>query len=115
MEILSKQIIICEKYKVQPLPAPSYLKVGISQNVREGILPINGLRISPEADTSGWYIWAGETMSEDPSFFFPLHVEHLKTWCPEILPYLQLPVGWRFLIAPNHEDVWFDESIVKGK
>jgi hypothetical protein len=27
-------------------------------------------------------------------------------------PYLALPPGWRFLIAPDYEDVWFDESLL---
>ncbi|WP_429851321.1 immunity protein Imm33 domain-containing protein [Brevibacillus porteri] len=30
------------------------------RNEREGVLPLNGLRIHPEHDTTGWYIWAGE-------------------------------------------------------
>jgi hypothetical protein len=27
------------------------------------------------------------------------------------MPYLSLPPGWRFLIAPGHEDVWEDQSL----
>ncbi len=27
---------------------------------------------------------------------------------PEVLPYLALPPGWRFLIADGYEDGWFD-------
>ncbi len=86
------------------------LKVGISQNVKEGVLPINGVRTRTEGDTTGWYIWAGE-WSDDPDFFVPLHVEHLVRWCPAVIPFLMLPVGWRFLIAPDYEDVWFDSEI----
>jgi hypothetical protein len=82
------------------MECPSHLKVGIARNVREGLQPLNGLRINPSSDTTGWYFWAGQEKSDDPDFFLPLHVEHLKTWCPEVLPYLSLPPGWRFLIAP---------------
>lgn len=76
-----------------------------------GQLPINGVRCLPEKGTTGWYIWAGETMSDDPDFFVPLHVSHLGSWCPEVLPYLELPPGWRFLVAPGHEDAWFDPEV----
>jgi hypothetical protein len=110
-----KQIELCRKYNVKPLPAPKYLKVGIARNVKGALLPLNGLRLVPEADTTGWYIWAGEVFSEEPDFFGPLHVEHLSLWRPEVIPYLLLPPGWRFLIAPDYEDVWYDENLLKDK
>lgn len=92
--------------------AASDLKVGISENVKDRTsLPINGLRHPPEVDTTGWYIWAGEALSDDPDFFNALHVTHLDAWCPEVIPYLALPPGWRFLIASGYEDVWYDETL----
>lgn len=51
-------------------------------------------------------------MSSDPDFFQPLRVEHLTHWCPAVIPYLLLPPGYRFQIAPGHEDVWFDASLL---
>src|SRR5579863_10655561 len=111
--IVQSQLIICNRYGVIPVPAPSDLKVGIARNVRTGLFPLNGLRHAPKGDTTGWYFWAGENMSGDPSFFEPLHVEHLSEWCPELLPYLQLPPGWRFLLAPGIEDVWQDVTLLE--
>ena len=73
---------------------------------------MNGLRHPEAGDTTGWYLWAGDDLSDDPEFFVPLHVEHLKDWRPEFLDYLALPSGWRFLIAPGYEDVWFDDSLL---
>jgi hypothetical protein len=70
------------------------------------------MRIRPEGDTTGWYIWAGGEPSPDPDFFVPVHVKHLSNWSPDVIRYLQLPPGWRFQIAPGHEDVWFDESLL---
>jgi hypothetical protein len=95
--------------------AASHLKVGVARNVKERLQPLNGLRILPEGDTTGWYIWAGTQWSDDPDFFMPLHVEHLPSWCAAAIPYLQLPPGWRFLLAPGQEDVWFDADLLKGK
>jgi hypothetical protein len=87
-------------------------KVGIALNVKSGQLPINGLRHPVEGDSSGWYIWAGEELDSSPDFFKPLHVEHLHEWCPDAEKYLSLPPGWRFLIAGDYEDVWFDKSLL---
>ena len=51
-------------------------------------------------------------MSDAPDYFKPLHVEHLKEWCPEVEKYLGLGPGWRVLIAGEYEDVWYDESLL---
>lgn len=103
---------VCRKFSAEYLPSPNSLKLGISLNIKEGIEPINGLRHPPEGDTTGWYIWAGEELSDCSDFFKPLHVEHIAEWCPQIIKYLGLAPGWRFLIAGNYEDVWFDESLL---
>lgn len=111
--IESSQKEVCEKYGAAYCPSPSNMKVGIALNVREEVTPINGLRHPPEGDTTGWYIWAGEELSADPHFFKPLHVEHLSDWCPRVQRYLGLPPGWRFLIAGDYEDVWYDDSLLE--
>lgn len=110
IEELQKKI--CQQYQSEFFSAPNNLKVGIAINVREGLMPINGLRHPPEYDTSGWYIYAGEKISPEPDFFKPLHIEHLDDWCPQVKKYLGLPPGWRFLIDGEYEDVWFDESLL---
>lgn len=75
--------------------------------------PLNGLRSRPVGTTAGWYIWGGDTLSTDPDFFSPLHVSHLPEHCPDVLPYLALPPGWRFLLGSHdHADVWYDEQIL---
>jgi hypothetical protein len=81
-------------------------------NLRDKIVPVNGLRHPPKGDTTGWYLWGGADITDDPDFFKPLHVEHLSDWCPEALKYLGLPPGWRFLIAGDYEDVWYDASLL---
>lgn len=103
---------VCVRLHAKHFATPSHLKVGISRDVREGKLPINGLRHLPVGDTTGWYLWAGGEPSADPDYFLPLHVSHVASWCSAVLPYLGLPPGWRFLLAPGHEDVWFDESLL---
>lgn len=106
-----EQLAICQRYGVQPFPVDPNEKLGIARNVRTGLLPINGVRTSPEGGTCGWYIWAGDEMLEDPDFFEPLHVAHLPEWCADAMRFLLLPPGWRFLIAGEHVDVWFDPEV----
>jgi hypothetical protein len=111
-EILHEQNIICIKYNMPFVNSPFELKVGISKSVKDGIMPVHGLRHPKEGDTSGWYIWVGE-YSEDSDFFMPLHIEHLEQWCPLILKYLGLPPGSRFLVTNDYEDVWEDKSLLE--
>lgn len=107
------QLEVCKKYGAKYLSSPGNLKAGISENVRDEIEPINGLRHPPEGDTTGWYIYAGEEISHDPSFFQPVHIDHLNDWCPRAKKYLGLAPGWRFLIAGDFEDVWFDKCLLE--
>ncbi len=108
----AKQAEVCARQGVAPEPPSSFSKVGLALSTL-GQQPINGLRHPPESGTSGWFIWAGEQLSPAPDFFQPLHVQHLAERCPEALPYLALPPGWRFLVAPGQEDVWFDASLLE--
>ena len=106
------QKAICKKYNVKFCPSDLDLKLGISKNVKSGVMPINGLRHMPEDGTSGWFIWAGEHLPADPDFFVPLHVKHVDSWSKLVSPYLGLSPGWRFLVADNCVDVWFDEALL---
>ncbi|WP_110057607.1 hypothetical protein [Chitinophaga sp. S165] len=114
MDIKFEQVNICEKYGAEFVEAPYFLLVGITKNVEtRDLYPINGLRHPPEGETTGWYIWAGEEFSEDPDWFRPMHVAHLSDLKPEVLKYLALPPGYRFLIGENgYEDVWFDGKLL---
>ena len=104
---------VCARYGTTWYPAPGHLKIGVALNVKTSTVPVNGLRHRPTKDTVGWYIWAGDgDPSSDPDFFVPLHVEHLPEWRPEILKFLGLPPGWRFLTHGNYEDVWEDQSLL---
>ncbi|MCB9018697.1 MAG: hypothetical protein H6546_00015 [Chitinophagales bacterium] len=101
---------VCKKFDVIPFPSKSGEKLGIAIETI-GKLPINGLRHPPENGTCGWYIWCGEEMSEDSEFFKPLHVSHIKEYLPEVEQYLSLPPGYRFLVAGDYEDVWYDSEL----
>lgn len=111
-ELDEAQRTLAARFNTVAIPLNPEAKVGIAKNVLEGMQPLNALRHAPEGDTSGWYIWSGEELSDAADFFVPLHVSHLTDWCPQIFPYLGLPPGWRILLAPGYEDVWFDEDLL---
>jgi hypothetical protein len=107
----AKRAAICARDGVLPDSPSPCLKAGVALSTL-GRQPINGLRHRPDSGTSGWFLWAGEEPSTAPDFFQPLHVHHLAEQWPEVLPYLALPPGWRFLVAPGYDDVWFDVSLL---
>jgi hypothetical protein len=106
-----QQHALCARFGATCAPVIPGSKVGIALQTR-GREPLNALRHPPKRGTCGWYIWWGDTLTEDPEFFQPLHVEHLGDDCPAVMPYLALPPGWRIQVAPGHEDVWFDETLL---
>ena len=95
------------------LPTRPDQVVGIARNLGTGLLPLNGLRHPPEGQTSGWYLWAGRELSAAPDFFEPVHAGHLTETCPEVIAYLGLGPGWRFLLAGAHVDVWYDAKLLE--
>lgn len=112
MNISIEQKRICKKYGATFLPTDDWVKIGVAYNAKQGILPINGLRMYPEEGTSGWFIWTGEELSDDPEFFVPYHTIHIEEWLKDITKYLGLAPGWRFLVAGDYVDVWFDEALL---
>jgi hypothetical protein len=111
-DVFADQMALCAKHGAHFRETSRDQKVGVALNVREGVIPANGLRHVPAGDTSGWYIWAGGEPSTANDFFKPLHISHLHEWCPQVVRYLGLSPGWRFLIAGDHEDVWFDANLL---
>jgi hypothetical protein len=90
--------------------------VGVSKSLLDSgwSWPVNGLRHPPVGETSSWYVWTGH-LSDEPDFFVPLHAEHLLEKVPELSTYLGLPPGSRFLLAPGHEDIWTDASLLDSR
>ena len=113
-DAISKQIALCTKFGADYIAALPESKLGIAENIRAGMLPINGVRHMPEGDTCGWFIWGGVELSSDEDFFKPLHVMHVERWSPiiDITKFLGLAPGWRFLTDGKYEDVWFDASSI---
>jgi len=111
--LVEQQKEVCRKFNSAYEPLDLDLFVGISKNFLSGALPLNGLRHPQEGHSCGWFLWAGEEMSLIPDFFEAWHAHHLVDRRPDIAKYLGLAPGWRFLVAGNYEDVWFDEKLLE--
>lgn len=106
---IEKQKDICLKYNSKWNPVNKKLNIGVSSNLGDD--PINGLRHPAEKGTTGWFIWSGE-YAENEDFFHPICAEHLLQIRPEIIKYLGLDIGYRFISDKNgYEDVWYDERL----
>lgn len=102
---------LCKQYASEYVESSLEMIVGLSLGVQQDEFPIHGLRHPIEKGTTGWYIWHGD-YSDDPEFFQPVHVRHLIKQDSLVLKYLGLAPGWRFLMAPDYEDVWQDLSLL---
>ena len=116
--VLQAQREVCLRHGVEHCPTRPDLKVAI--NLDGDSYPINGLREPLDAEfdaLAGWWIWNGERVESQDDFsrleWNSLHASHIASHCLDVLPYLGLPPGWRFLIAPGHEDVWEDPTLLR--
>jgi hypothetical protein len=104
------QAEVCRFYERSFVPCRPDSKLGVAiQTI--GQAPLNGLRHPPTSETNGWFIWAGE-YSESADFFVLLHTAHLSEQLPQVIKFLGLPPGSRFLLADEFADVWFDDSLL---
>lgn len=99
---------VCQRVGSEFVPALPNFKVGLATASLEKS-PIYGVRIVPDGDATGWYIWAGPH-SSDPNFFEPVHTTHVERLCPLATKYLGLAPGFKFIVdAAGYEDVWFED------
>ena len=108
----NEQREICLKFGASFLRSGDQLKIGISRTFDPTQSPINGLRLLRRATPRGVISGQERSSSTDDGFFVPLHTFHLNDRCPEIVKYFGLGPGWRFLVAPGQEDVWFDTTLL---
>ena len=98
---------ICDRVGSSYVRSDENLNVGLALSTLDQN-PIYGVRLSPAAGTTGWFIWAGPH-SEDPHFYQSVHSVHLKELCPLVVKYLGLAPGYKFIIdRVGYEDVWFE-------
>lgn len=106
MAINDKQQQICFRHGL-PAQAPEAMVAVATASLDQS--PIYGTRIDlPENGTISWFIHCGEH-SDAADFYQPLHTAHLEKVLPQVLDYLALPNGAKFIIdRDGYEDVWME-------
>jgi len=111
-DYIKEQKSTCESANLNFVETDMELIAGVSKTLFTDQQPIHGLRHPIENGTCGWYLWSGE-YSEAADFFEPHHAKHLFDKKPEVIKYLGLEPGSRFLIDnKGYEDLWFDKSLL---
>lgn len=107
MAINDKQQQICARHGL-PAQAPETMVALAIASLEQS--PIYGTRIDlPENGTISWFIHCGQH-ADAADFYQPLHTAHLQELLPQVLGYLALPSGAKFIIdRDGYEDVWMDE------
>ena len=108
----SEALAVCTDNGVAPEVPTLTSVLGLSGDFDHQILPINGLRHPAVGNTNGWYIWSSEIFPNHDDAFKPTCLEHLTDSKFIGLRFLCLPPGWRFLLANDYVDVWFDKSLL---
>ena len=105
-ELIEEQKLLCEEF------GSAYIAVSGDDVIAVAVQtlnkdPIVGLRKAPEGEEKvAWYIYGGE-LGEDEVSFETMPVRELQDILPDVLPYLALEQGYRFMIdADDYEDVW---------
>ncbi|HKO20667.1 MAG TPA: hypothetical protein VJU82_17460 [Acidobacteriaceae bacterium] len=110
-QIEAAQKTFCSQKGTAFVPTCPDDKIGFASSTSD-LRPINGLRHPPTPGTSGWYLWCGEAFSESADFFEPQHARHVYESLPEAAQLFGLPPGYRFLLAGDYLDVWYDEQLL---
>lgn len=105
------QRALCRRFDATFVSTAPDDKIGFARSTM-GRTPIHGLRHPVTPGTSGWYLWCGEAYSDSADFFEPHHARHIYEDMPEVGRLIGLPPGYRFLLAGDYLDVWYDEKLL---
>lgn len=103
-QLEEQQQSYCKELNERCVPLSPDSRVGIALET-QGKVPINGLRHPPEGNMNGWYLWPGEQFPSAADAFSPVQPHHLIDLRPEVIKFLGLPPGYRFLLADDVVDV----------
>lgn len=108
IEALEVQQSVCARYGLTGVPPEQTVALAVTT---VGAMPIHGTRLAlGDGDNVGWYFHCGE-FSDALDFYRPVHTVHLEQMLPQVINYLWLPPGSRFIIDDQgYEDVWSDSA-----
>lgn len=100
ISVIKEQSELCWKYNLIPLFPNFNQSVVISDGVYEG-KDIEGIRYDSPQNESGWYLITDD-YNDDIKTLKVVHFYHVVFARPDILKYLALPFGYRFLMKNDN-------------
>lgn len=88
-------------------------KLAISKGVYEG-MNCEGVRYPSPDHMTGWFITTNLYNGNIDSLMV-VHYYHSVFKRPDLLTYLALPHGFRFLKDASNSEAWFDEKVYSNK
>ena len=109
-ELIAEQKLLCEEVGSAYVEVSGDDVVAVAVNTLEQE-PIVGIRKKPESvENVSWFIYGGEQVSNEEAFE-TMTVRELQDIMPDVLPYLALEQGFRFMIdGDDYEDVWKEDA-----
>jgi hypothetical protein len=105
VKVLNEQESECAKFNVSCMFPFFSQNIAISKGVYEG-LAIEAVHMS------GWWLTT-DLFDDDTNSLMNVHFFHVAFKRPEILRFLALPFGYRFLFSKNIENIWYDEKVLE--
>ena len=109
--IVQTQRRTCRAFGARWVEASENGTVHLARDMPDGVQRLNGLRLGPKGDDTGWVIWADHTFPETPAFE-TVTVAALAGRCPSVVSLLGLPPGWEFRIDGLGLDAWENASLL---
>ncbi|WP_455580129.1 immunity protein Imm33 domain-containing protein [Chryseobacterium cucumeris] len=108
MSVVRQQSKICWEQNLIPLFPNFNQSVVISDGVYEG-KDIEGIRYDSRQGESGWYLITDD-YNDDIKSLKMVHFYHVAFARPDILQYLAIPFGYRFIIKNGNVEICRDEE-----
>lgn len=106
---------LCTRMGTTMSPPHASDRAAVSQGVLEGTLAVEGVRYPSNKPNSGWYLTT-DLYDGDYRSMRVIHLEHLISARPELLPLIALPSGFRFEVRTKTQpDVWFDDEVASSE
>ncbi|MDQ1161345.1 hypothetical protein QE422_001713 [Chryseobacterium sp. SORGH_AS 447] len=107
ISIIKNQSEICFQYKLIPLFPNFNQQIVISKGVYEG-KDVEGIRYDSPEHMSGWWLITDD-YDDNIESLTTVHYYHVAFARPDILKYLALPFGYRFLMENDNVKIIKDE------
>jgi hypothetical protein len=111
IEIMNSQIEICETYSSKLTFTKVNQNIVISDGVLDGRL-VEAVKYEAPEHMSGWYITT-DLYNDDINTLQQIQLPDLMLKRPELVKFLALDNGFRFVVDKENIEVWFDEEVLE--